>query len=327
MVGLLLAALALSGCLGQSQSPADDLLPGNRSNTSGTPDDPGDDGDGTDDGNQTSDPGNGNQTGPPGDGNQTGNGNGNGTGDGNQTGDGNETDAPGWPSMGSATIRPGATIGGRICTANFVFSDPSNSTLYIGTASHCVSGKSIGDDVEIANINAAGTVAYCSWKVIDGTEDCPEGTGPGNSLVRDPNDFALVEIKAKHRGQVHPALLHWGGPTGIGAPPQVGDRVLTYGNSGLRPGNALDPREGYVHSSGQVTSEMYFVPPSISGDSGSPVIRPDGQTVGVLFGGDTVPPGSNSIANLDHAVSYMEDNTDLDVELKTWRVLDSGTLP
>lgn len=230
-----------------------------------------------------------------------------------------------WPSIGRADIRPGVVLemGGSQCTAAFVFSSPDNGTLYVATASHCVGGFDLGDPVSVGGHSGAGVVAYCSWMHTEGADRCPSGDG----FVIHPNDFALIRIRDQYRRWVHPAMLHFGGPTGVVHGAGFGDRVLTYGNSGLRPGDPADPREGIVWSRSGWTTTTYFAPPSIPGDSGSPSIATDGQAVGVLSGLAPLPPGANTWVNLDDAVGYAEDHSDLEVELETWPMLRASLLP
>lgn len=341
-VTIALLSAALAGCLGGLGPQSNNSTAPPLANETTGGDGAGDDGNGTaDDGSE------GNSTDGSDDGSDGSSGDEADDGTGNETGDdgsGNGTYAPGWPSASQAPIRPGVKVhietddGTIQCTAAFVFSSPDNRTLYLSLASHCVSGKSIGDTVDVPGVGTVGEVVYCSWGTIEDKDTCPDGDGPNGGLISHANDLALVEIRSGRRGQVHPAMLGFGGPTGMADSGSVGtgDKVMTYGNSGLRDGygtapgpagSALDPREGVVYRSDGMTTVVYFAPPSISGDSGSPVITGDGQALGVLSSGHTVPPQANGIVNLDAAVAYMEDNTDLDVELKTWGLLDAGLLP
>lgn len=334
LVAVLMVAFALAGCLGSSgglgplgddgtgPSGAD----GDDTAGNGTPTDDGsgtdDDGDQTDGGDDTGDGGN-----------QTDDGNGTGDGDdGDDTdADGNATDPepPTWPPLDQARIRPGVemTMGNAQCTAAFVLSSPDNATLYVATASHCVGGLSLGDPVAIGGVNGAGTVAYCSWLYTEGADDddvCPDSD---DGFVLNSNDLALIEVRPQHRGTVHPAMLVFGGPTGLASSASTGTHVLTYGDSGLRPGDAADPREGYVLSSSTWTTTTYFAPPSLPGDSGSPAVTASGSAVGVLSGLAVVPPGANTFVNLDAALAFAEDRAGLQVELKTWELLEDGLLP
>ncbi len=51
------------------------------------------------------------------------------------------------------------------------------------------------------------------------------------------NDFALVKVDAADVAKVNPTVPFWGGPVGINTTgTAAGDRVYSYGNSGLRFG-------------------------------------------------------------------------------------------
>lgn len=217
--------------------------------------------------------------------------------------------SPGWPALDEAVIRPGVKIvAGPIqtdvgpvgelsgqCTANFVFSTPDNHTLYLGTASHCFANTAaIGDPVSIAGGAVTGTLAYCSWGTVDETDTCPSKTQNDEGWA---NDFALVQLPVEARNLVHPALLHWGGPTGILKSPPVADQhVLNFGNSPLRDADqqgagsdAADASEGITTTpitplapSADWSTFARFASPRVLGDSGSAVILADGTALGVL---------------------------------------------
>lgn len=265
-----------------------------------------------------------------------------------------ETFSPAWPALDEAVIRPGVKIvAGPIqtdvgpvgelsghCTANFVFSTPDNQTLYLGTASHCFAniGAALGDPVSIAAGAVTGTLVYCSWGTVDETETCPDKT------VNDEgwdNDFALVELPVEARTLVHPAMLHWGGPTGLlKSPPAADVHVLNFGNTSLRdadqngPGSdAADAREGLTAApltpfagSPEWITYVRFTSPGIPGDSGSGVILADGTALGILIRIAT-NEGANAVTNLSPAIEYLHNNTDLRIELKTWATLADPILP
>lgn len=226
---------------------------------------------------------------------------------------------PGWPDRDDATIRPGDKIAGGVCTGNFIFSTPDNSTLYMGTAAHCLPGTDLGQEVPIANGEATGRVAYCSWGASENLLTCVSKGGSDDGWQ---DDFALVEIPEDQREKVHPAMLVWGGPTELGQAPAQGTEVYTYGNSGIRDGgedmNVLDPRKGIVTGSSESTTHAYFTGPSIWGDSGSPVVTEDGATVGTMQTLGILPPGVNGVSNLDYSLQHFQANTDRQIELATW---------
>lgn len=235
---------------------------------------------------------------------------------------------PGWPPLDAATLRPGTKAGhgdapaiNHFCTVDFIFSSLDNRTLYAGLSSHCVTGMSLRDEIPLAEGDVLAVLAYCSYGTIDGTEECTDNTQDDDA--RDWNDFALLRIPDGDRAKVHPAMLKYGGPTGVSPPLQPGDRVLTYGNTDLRDTgrplpDPLDGREGIVTARSEWITEVALAGPGIPGDSGSPVLAADGSAVGVM---KYLGPGTNGVTNLDAALAYLHASTDLRVELKTWPLL------
>lgn len=226
-----------------------------------------------------------------------------------------------WPALEDAAIRPGVSIAGG-CTAAFVFSDVDIGTLYISSASHCFPNQRPGDQVPIAGIPDAGVIAYCSWQHEESYDVCADGS----PTVDDRNDFALVRVKDAHVDDVHPAVLHWGGPTDMALEaPATGERVLTYGDSSLHP-DATNHRQGLVMDEiddSSWTTEAYFVHPSVPGDSGSPGLVADGKAFGVLSY-ISLAGGVNGLTNLHQAVPFAEEKMDADLQLETYRLLDDG---
>ncbi len=245
----------------------------------------------------------------------------------------------GWPSLDDATIRPGAQllVDDNECTANFVFRSPDNATLYIGMAAHCaaVGGTTqtngcetptlpLGTPVTIQGAAHPGTVAYSSWVRM---QELPEL----DPITCAYNDFALVRIDAADRVRVHPAMFHYGGPTGlVGVPPEPSTKVLTVGASATRPDEPqFDRREGRVvsNSGGGWSTTILTATPGIPGDSGSGVLLGDGRALGSLSTVSLAPvPGSNGIANLAKALPYAA-AAGTSVELVTWDLLDAGLVP
>lgn len=255
---------------------------------------------------------------------------------------------PGWPPIEEAEIRPGAAIGtapglfgeagGWNCTTNFIFSTPDNRTLYVGTAAHCFenNGIDVGDPVDIADGAAEGTLVYSSFETAErhGYEDA----GP-----TELNDLALVHIPQDARGLVHPAVRHFGGPTGLAENPEPGTKVLSYGNTWFRephPGTSsisheIDPHEGYLVEEYPWVYHVRLDRTQVFGDSGSPMIAHEGEAMGVMKAvrgfNDSVPddglPGGMIVTKLPHAVPWAENHTDLKLELKTWPVIEDGELP
>lgn len=249
---------------------------------------------------------------------------------------------PGWPAIADAEIRPGVKVGVagsgvNAGTGNFVFSSPDNRTLYVGWVAHGVDGMEPGDAVELPTAGVEATLVYCSWGLIEETVTCPELERAEHPLRR--NDFALLRLPADARSTVHPATPLWGGPTGVGQPPATGDRLLGFGNTPYRDGgqtvNALDAFSGLATKSDRIQTEAYILPQPLPGDSGSPAMTADGQATGIVVGigtpvdGTVAEPsvepkdGSTILTNLANAVAVMENETALDVELKTWPLFDT----
>lgn len=261
---------------------------------------------------------------------------------------------PGWPPIEEAVVRPGVKLYDKLtdqlgitdelltdvhyytCSTNFVFNSPGNRSLYIGTASHCVTPYDIGDTVPLADGRANGTLVYCSYGTINGATDCPDLTNGTDESH--PNDFALVRIHDEDRGKVHPAALHLGGPTGLATEVAKGQEAWTYGNTDHRDArvrrapDTLDPRAGTVASQGPWWTRIVFDPASLPGDSGSLAMTGDGQALGVVqWLGEISCPGPRpdvvGVVNLDRALAYMGTQTDLEVQLATWPVLDEPVVP
>lgn len=243
---------------------------------------------------------------------------------------------PLWPSLDSAVIRPGTRLyieeHGR-CTANFVFRGKGRRAgkLYVGIAAHCVE-QDIGARVRLTNSAGpvVGAVAYSSWKEMNLLRvecevvfTCYGGGDPAN-------DFALIEINADFADDVHPAMLHFGGPTGIVpfAEVEIGDKVVTYGNSPYRQGvDELNSREGYVAGKGPPWSIcVYTVTPGVFGDSGSGALLGDGRALGVVVTIYLLPPGQNGVASLSAAMEFAK-STGWEPDLQTWPLLAPGLLP
>lgn len=242
---------------------------------------------------------------------------------------------PPWPDAEEASIRPGAQISaGGQCTSNFLFRTPDNATLMLGVAAHCVAdAPSVGANgcadevdpmapgagVDIEGASQPGELVYSSWYTMhqaNVTED---------AICRN-NDFALVAIDPADRTDVHPAVRSFGGPTELAAGDAVavGDSVQWYGNTGATPsGEATSRHEGTVVSSSPWRFQAYSSAPGLPGDSGSGVMLEDGSAAGLLVTLNTFYPGANSMTKLDPALSFAEDHG-VDVELVTWRLLDSG---
>ena len=248
---------------------------------------------------------------------------------------------PPWPAVSDATIRPGVQLlaDGSQCTSNFIFRSPDNRTLYIGSAAHCfadgtqdqtngcdegITPTEPGAAVTIRGASETGTLVYSSWYAM-------QQAGEDRDGVCRFNDFALVAVDPADRGLVHPAMLHFGGPTGLapGGGVSTLDKLLIYGNSGTRQGiDMASWQEGYVlFTDGDWSLQAYVVTPVIPGDSGSGVLLGDGRAVGLAVTVALTPlPASNGITLLESALGYAR-AAGMEVELVTWAQFDTGLLP
>ncbi len=245
-----------------------------------------------------------------------------------------------WPELDDASIRPGVNINvatsdaGGSCTSNFLFRSPDNGTLYLGLAAHCLEGVPVGTRVDVGEHAGGGKVAFNAWDYV----------GEGD---RFDYDFALVALMDSVRGSVHPAVMHYGGPTAMADSSSIlpGAKVITYGRSIQRPpGDPDNPREGWVVKNGggdllTTTNQIavYTDHPGIQGDSGSGLMTADGQALGVLSLGTANPaegqvenrdaPAVNWYVALDKALSVVEVNSGPNIELVTWKQLLGPQLP
>lgn len=249
-----------------------------------------------------------------------------------------------WADLGVATIRPGVQVvaDGSQCTSNFLFTSPDNSTVYLGFAAHCVTKNdpnsaddgcdpasgplAIGTSLDVEGADHPATLAYTSWGSM-------QARGGGSDDVCRYNDFALARLDPRDAAKANPAMLFFGGPTALADPAGVStlDKVLTYGDSGLRAGiSALSPHEGYVVFSpgaGGWTTEIYTAPQGIPGDSGSGVLvgGQEGAALGILVT-LSYAGGSNGVTTLANAMAYAEESG-VPLRLATAPMINPGILP
>lgn len=238
-----------------------------------------------------------------------------------------------WASAASAQIAPGVqtnTAGSGQCTANFVFTDAAGN-VYVGQAAHC-SGTGEATDTDGCQAGAlplgtrvtfnrggsivssgtqvgAGTLAYSSWNTM-------QARGEQNANTCAYNDFALIKVDAADVGKVNPSVPFWGGPVGIDTDgTTVGEKVYSYGNSGLRGGiELLSPKTGASlgdsAADGGWSHPLYTVTPGVPGDSGSAFLDADGQAVGTLSTLALAPlPASNNIGDLAKELAYAQQHS------------------
>lgn len=238
-----------------------------------------------------------------------------------------------WAPAATATITPGVqtnTAGSGQCTANFVLTDAAGS-VYIGQAAHC-SGLGEATDTNGCDAGAlplgtevtfnrngsvlrpgtqvgAGTLAYSSWNTM-------QALGETDANTCAFNDFALVKVDAADVAKVNPSIPFWGGPVGINTTgTAAGDRVYSFGNSGLRGGvEQLSPKTGISlgqdAAEGGWTHPLYTVTPGIPGDSGSAFLDADGAALGTLSTLGLAPlPLSNNIGDFARALAYAQQHS------------------
>ncbi len=236
--------------------------------------------------------------------------------------------APAWAPAATAAITPGVqtnTSGSGQCTANFVFTDAAGN-VYVGQAAHC-SGTGAATDtngcdagtlplgtavtfnrggslVDAGTQVGTGTLAYSSWNTMQS-----RGETDANTCAY--NDFGLVKVSAADVAKVNPSVPFWGGPVGINTTgTAAGDRVYSYGNSGLRFGlEQLSPKTGISlgqdSADGGWTHPLYTLTPGVPGDSGSAFLDGQGRAVGTLSTLGLAPlPLSNNIGDLAHELAY-----------------------
>lgn len=238
-----------------------------------------------------------------------------------------------WAPAATAKITPGVqtnTAGSGQCTANFVLTDAAGS-VYLGQAAHC-SGLGEATDTNGCDAGAlplgtrvtfnrqgsllsagtqvgAGTLAYSSWNTMQA-----RGETDANTCAY--NDFALVKVDAADVAHVNPSIPFWGGPVGINTTgTAAGDRVYSFGNSGLRFGvEQLSPKTGISlgqdAADGGWTHPLYTVTPGVPGDSGSAFLDADGAAVGTLSTLGLAPlPLSNNIGDFAHELAYAQQHS------------------
>ena len=181
-------------------------------------------------------------------------------------------------------VRPGAFVrtDKGACSLNFLFRG-ADGRRYIGTAGHCILGESQlgGEDV--------------------GEETWAAGTGPeardsqGNrigefayAVLQDPKDFALIRLDEDVPASAQ--MCHFGGPTGTNADRASLPTLFHHYGNGLLVGDVLPARSALALGTPS-PDHVQAVGVVVPGDSGGPMISPDGRAlgvvvaVGVAFGG------------------------------------------
>jgi hypothetical protein len=161
-------------------------------------------------------------------------------------------------------------------------------------------GSLVSDGTEVGR----GTLVYSSWITMQESHESDPDTCAYN-------DFALVKVDAADVAEVNPSVPFWGGPTGINTTgADLGSRVHSYGNSGLRGGlEALSPKVGVGIGTegGGWSHPVYTVSPGVPGDSGSAFLDGSGRALGTLSTLALAPlPGSNGVSDLGRELAYAQ---------------------
>lgn len=271
----------------------------------------------------------------------------------------------GWATLDAALLRPGSRIenaAGTGCTINFLFTNPGRTKAYAGTAAHCFDAgtpSGTGDtntcddaykplDDEHSAVVAMlynptttqtsppapvpiGRFVYSSFNAM-------HDAGETDAHVCGYHDFALIELNDNATRVANPAAWQWGGPTTLHAGlATTGDHVYTFGGTSMRsyPLEATKGREGVVNRIDGVAlpvdpwSAFATFPGScIPGDSGSPVLGPEGEALGVLVRdvGAVLVAGTPVciFSYLEPALAYIAAHGGPNVVLATADVLDAG---
>lgn len=246
-------------------------------------------------------------------------------------------------------LRPGSNHSG--CTLNFLFHH-KDYRYFMGTAQHCISSttrcqqpdEAIGDpNLLFWNEYTAGSTAVRQHRTEDtwlayssGITMWERGDTEGLQCVG--NDFALLELGPEALAVTHPAMRRIGGPTSLGpleglAP---GTLVHGFGSSSLRTcqegftcsavEDHLDIKHGAVvdMERGGWIYRIYTYSPGIFGDSGSGMLGPSGEAIGVASTIQVAPmTGSNAFTNVAKALDYMEAHEGWAPKLVPWDEFDS----
>lgn len=178
-----------------------------------------------------------------------------------------------WGDLATATIRPGASLGGY-CTYNFLFTD-DRGNAFIGTAAHCTQHAE---------------------RVVLGPGGPEIGTVVYDSDDSDL-DFSLVLLDKDQVQNAHPQMFGWEGPTGTitSGEASTGDELTLYGY-GVVLGDQEDtrPRNGVLMDEDGKHYRANM--PAVNGDSGSPLLHASsGKAFGIVshYGILAVPPATD----------------------------------
>ncbi|HET6911030.1 MAG TPA: hypothetical protein VFH54_16990 [Mycobacteriales bacterium] len=158
-------------------------------------------------------------------------------------------------------LHPGDSVSfpGFYCTLNFLWVDPRGNR-YFGTAGHCTLGIKIGAVASDGLGRPIGHLVYSVW-----------------NASNDAEDFALIRLNAHVTAAS--SMRHWGGPTRTFTGYTGDPSTLCFFGQADGLADAAAARNLITTSVTQ--PEIVLVNGVISfGDSGAPVIMPDGQALG-----------------------------------------------
>jgi len=166
-------------------------------------------------------------------------------------------------------VRPGAPVLTPVgqCTLNFLWR-ATDGRDYIGTAGHCL--------LEGTNRNQ---VVYRPGEGPPARDSTGRPIGEfAYAALDDTSDFALIRLDPGVAA--NPEICRFGGPIGYDAGPLSLLTPLQHVGRGSLTGSLVPARTQLaVDGGGRVLTGLGVASP---GDSGSPVIGPDGKAVGVL---------------------------------------------
>jgi hypothetical protein len=200
-----------------------------------------------------------------------------------------------FPTKTRTAIGPGVQMvtAGRICTADFVFSDRAGRR-YLGYAAHCASrgpasarngcttpSYPLGTRVTFVTGRTAtsrgtvlghGRLRYSAWRTM-------HRLGVTNLLLCRSNDFALVRVGRASVHKVNPTVPFWGGPVALGGTPATGSHVFGYVGAAARGG--LGPWAPTVARHFAWTTRIATGPTTLA-DTGGGLMDDHGRAVSVL---------------------------------------------
>lgn len=200
---------------------------------------------------------------------------------------------------------------------------------FIGSAAHCATtdssdstngceriGASPGSMITL-DLTSGGSVqlpiAYNSWETM-------ARVGETNGDACSANDFMLIEVPAEQLHLLHPATLHFEGPTALAT--ECTTQIWGYGASSLKLGiDPVHPKEGACLGTinGNWGYLVYLVTPGIPGDSGGMVYNDNGEALGVASVIYYAPyVAANRYTNVQTALQYIETHEDRKIEVVTW---------